>query len=189
MRHFLYKSRSSAQFTSPTYAPCYNLPENKKRLNSVYLNIQNRFLSTSQPLKLVHHTSKYEIVLGWLTQSFELYATFAPMTSKLKVITAVNKLLRWIKKEEDKMFILSAPTFWRWKSIMMQSELWYYSVIYDLDYYIDSICCLTLCTQLQRECEHPNDAKIRWVVRRIPRYILMNEECSNGSWWKVCEVT
>jgi len=111
MRHFLYKSRSSAQFTSPTYAPCYNLPENKKRLNSVYLNIQNRFLSTSQPLKLVHHTSKYEIVLGWLTQSFELYATFGPMTSKLKVITAVNKLLRWIKKEEDKMFILSAPTF------------------------------------------------------------------------------
>ena len=50
-------------------------------------------------------------MLGWLTQSFELYAVFSPTTSKLKVITAVNKLLRWIKKDEDKMFILSAPTF------------------------------------------------------------------------------
>ena len=111
MRHFLYKSRTSAQFTSPTFAPSYKIVEHKRRLESVYLAIQNRFLSSSQPLKLSHHSTKHEIVLGWLTQSFELYATFSPTTTKLKVITAVNKLLRWIKKEEDKMFILSAPTF------------------------------------------------------------------------------
>ena len=111
MRHFLYKSRTSAQFTSPVYAPCYNLPEARRRLGGVYLAIQNRFLSASQPLKLVHHCSRHEVVLGWLTQSFELYATFSPTTSKLAVITSVNKLLRWVKKEEEKMFILSAPTF------------------------------------------------------------------------------
>ena len=111
MRHFLYKSRTTAQFTSPTYNPCYCLPENKKRLDSIYLAVQNRFLSSSQPLKLCHYSTDDEVVLGWLTQSFELYSVFSPTTSKLKVITAVNKLLRWIKKEEDKMFILSAPTF------------------------------------------------------------------------------
>jgi len=111
MRHFLYKSRTTAQFTSPTYNPCYSLPENKKRLDSIYLAVQNRFLSSSQPLKLCHYSTNEEVVLGWLTQSFELYSVFSPTTSKLKVITAVNKLLRWIKKEEDKMFILSAPTF------------------------------------------------------------------------------
>merc|ERR1712241_634066 len=107
LRHFLYKSRTSAQFTSPVYAPCYNLPEARRRLGGVYLAIQNRFLSASQPLKLVHHCSRHEVVLGWLTQSFELYATFSPTTSKLAVITSVNKLLRWVKKEEEKMFILS----------------------------------------------------------------------------------
>ena len=111
MRHFLYKSRTSAQFTSPVFSPCYMLQENKKRLDSIYLSVQNRFLSLSQPLKLCHYSTQHEIVLGWLTQSFELYAVFAPTTSKLRVITAVNKLLRWIKKEESDRFILSAPTF------------------------------------------------------------------------------
>ena len=111
MRHFLYKSRTSAQFTSPIYSPCYMLPESKKRLDGIYLSVQNRFLSLSQPLKLCHYATQHEIVLGWLTQSFELYAVFAPTTSKLRIITAVNKLLRWIKKEESDRFILSAPTF------------------------------------------------------------------------------
>ena len=111
MRHFLYKSRTSAQFTSPTYSPVYRLPENRARLDAVYLAIQNRFLSASQPLKLCHLASCHEVTLGWLTQSFELYAAFSPTCSKLRVITAVNKLLRWIKNGENKMFILSAPTF------------------------------------------------------------------------------
>jgi hypothetical protein len=52
-----------------------------------------------------------EAVLGWLTQTFELYAVLAPHVSKLTVITAVNKLLRWVKKEEERLFILTAPSF------------------------------------------------------------------------------
>jgi len=111
VRHFLYKSRTSAQFTSPLFSPCYQYESDKRRLNSLYLTMQNRFHSVSSPLKLAHYSNDNEIVLGWLTQAFELYAVFSPNTSKLGVITAVNKLLRWIKKEEEKMFILSAPTF------------------------------------------------------------------------------
>ena len=73
MRHFLYKSRTSAQFTSPVYAPCYNLPEARRRLGAIYLAIQNWFLSDSQPLKLVRHCSRHEMVLAWLTQSFPFF--------------------------------------------------------------------------------------------------------------------
>lgn len=112
MRHFLYKSRSSAQYISPLYSPCYLLEENRRRLDSVYLSIQSRLVSpASQQVKLCHHFTDQEVVLGWITQSFELYSAFSPLASKLKIITAVNKLLRWIKNEENKMFILSAPTF------------------------------------------------------------------------------
>jgi len=111
MRHFLYKSRTSAQFTSPLYSPCYQLEDDRRRLDSLYLSMQNRFHSVSLPLKLGHYSSQNETVLGWLTQAFELYAVFSPNMSKLGVITAVNKLLRWVKKEEEKMFILTAPTF------------------------------------------------------------------------------
>lgn len=111
MRHFLYKSRTSAQFTAPEFAVCYRSARERKRLCGVYLAMQNRFHSVSRPLKLVHQSTTQEVMLGWLTQAFELYAVFSPLQSKLSVITAVNKLLRWIKKEEERLFILTAPTF------------------------------------------------------------------------------
>ena len=112
MRHFLYKSRTSAQYISPVYSPCYQLGENRRRLDRVYLLLQSRLLSPAyQQVKLCHHQTEQEAVLGWITQSFELYSAFSPTATKLKIITAVNKLLRWIKIEENKMFILSAPTF------------------------------------------------------------------------------
>ena len=60
MRHFLYKSRTSAQFTSPDLSECYQVPENHQRLQRLYLTIQNRFLSLSQPLKLCHHSTEHE---------------------------------------------------------------------------------------------------------------------------------
>jgi hypothetical protein len=95
----------------PAYSACYSSADERERLNALYLSLQNRFHSASRPLKLCHLATSQEAVLGWLTQTFELYAVLAPHTSKLAVITAVNKLLRWVKKEEDRLFILTAPTF------------------------------------------------------------------------------
>lgn len=46
-----------------------------------------------------------------LTQGFELYAVFGPLVTKPVAIAAINKLLRWIKKEEEHLFILSSVTF------------------------------------------------------------------------------
>lgn len=46
-----------------------------------------------------------------VTTGYELYVTFEPTVDKNLVITLVNKLLSWIKKEEDQLFILNAPTF------------------------------------------------------------------------------
>jgi len=45
------------------------------------------------------------------TSTFELYVTFEPLVSKPIAMNAVNKLLKWIKKEEDRLFILNSPTF------------------------------------------------------------------------------
>ena len=73
MRHFLYKSRTSAQFTSPEFAVCYQTEEERRRLCGVYLALQNRFHSVSRPLKLLHFATSHEIVLGWLTQVAEIH--------------------------------------------------------------------------------------------------------------------
>lgn len=46
-----------------------------------------------------------------MTAGYELYVVFEPTIDKGVVITLVNKLLGWIKKEEELLFILNAPTF------------------------------------------------------------------------------
>jgi hypothetical protein len=53
----------------------------------------------------------YDFFFLQVTSGFELYVTFEPLVTKHSAINAVNKLLSWIKKEEDRLFILKAPTF------------------------------------------------------------------------------
>ena len=49
--------------------------------------------------------------LSQVTSGFELYAVFGPLVTKPVAINSVNKLLKWVKKEEDRLFIMSSPTF------------------------------------------------------------------------------
>ncbi len=62
-------------------------------------------------LRILFHSGKHETVLGWMTAGFELYAVFEPLVTKPVIINAVNQLLKWIRKEEDRLFILNSPTF------------------------------------------------------------------------------
>lgn len=111
LRHFLYKSRSTAQFTSPEIEAPYLKPEEQERLFGLYLYLHHRIHMTDRPLKILYHVGQHETLLGWLTQGFELYAVFGPLVTKPVAIAAINKLLRWIKKEEEHLFILSSVTF------------------------------------------------------------------------------
>jgi len=45
-----------------------------------------------------------------ITSGFELYAVFSPLVSKPTAIASTSQLLRWIKKEEDRLFIMNSPT-------------------------------------------------------------------------------
>jgi hypothetical protein len=42
---------------------------------------------------------------------FNSYATFGPLDTLPNVITGCNQLLRWIKQEETKVFVLDSPVF------------------------------------------------------------------------------
>lgn len=46
-----------------------------------------------------------------VTKDFELYAALEPLVTKQNAIVYINKLLRWIKSDENRLFILSSPTF------------------------------------------------------------------------------
>lgn len=108
--HFLYKAKSLGQFTEPAYDTPYSSTEERERLFNLYQCIYSRMHSQQRPLKILFHVGKYEAILGWVTTGFEMYATFSPMISKSAAISGINKLLRWIKREEDRLFIVNSHT-------------------------------------------------------------------------------
>ncbi|OWF35302.1 vacuolar fusion protein MON1 homolog A-like [Mizuhopecten yessoensis] len=111
LRHFLYKSRHMAQFTSPELEAPYLSETEQERLCGLYFYLHHRIHTSARPLKILYTVGPHETLLGWVTQSFELYAVFGPLVTKVAAIQAINKLLRWVKREEDRLFIPNHVTF------------------------------------------------------------------------------
>ncbi|CAL8338958.1 unnamed protein product [Lota lota] len=118
LRHFMYKPfdvpdnhRQLTQFTSPEMEAPYSSDEEKMRLLDLYRYMHSRIHSSSRPLKLIYHVAERETLLAWVTSKFELYTCFSPLVTKACAITAITKLLRWIKKEEDRLFIRYPPKY------------------------------------------------------------------------------
>ncbi|KAF9409978.1 Vacuolar fusion protein mon1b [Podila epigama] len=111
LRHFLYKSRTNVQFTMPEVTEPYTSLAARKRLMRQYQHMNERMHRKTRPLKLLFHIGEFETMLGWATSSFELYAAFGPMVSKSAVVLMSNKLLKWIRKQEDSLLILNSPSF------------------------------------------------------------------------------
>ncbi|XP_067288317.1 vacuolar fusion protein MON1 homolog B [Pseudorasbora parva] len=118
LRHFMYKPfdvpdnyRQLTQFTSPEMEAPYGSEEERMRLLDLYRDMHGRIHSTSRPLKLIYHVAERETLLAWVTSKFELYTCFSPLVTKTCAINAITKLLRWIKKEEDRLFIRYPPKY------------------------------------------------------------------------------
>ncbi|XP_048003391.1 protein SAND isoform X2 [Leguminivora glycinivorella] len=131
IRHFMYKCKSTAQlFTSDPISidrlQDYRLRHKEggdvvkeRRLTKMseidYVRNYRKFCShihcTSTPAKLIFRSNSQDTILAWITNGFELYVTFDPLMDKDQAIKAVDRLLRWIKREEQRIFIMNAPTF------------------------------------------------------------------------------
>ena len=68
IRHFLYKSRSSAQYTSPDYSAPYSTPVEQDRLFLMYQFIHSRMHSQARPVKILFHVGQAETILGWVSR-------------------------------------------------------------------------------------------------------------------------
>ncbi|XP_039745303.1 protein SAND [Pararge aegeria] len=130
IRHFMYKCKSTAQlFTSDPISldrlQDYRLRHKEggdimvKKIEKLsdmdYVRNYRRFCSqihcSSTPAKLIFRSNSDDTVLAWVTNGFELYVTFDPLMEKDQAIRAVDRLLHWIKREEERIFIMHAPTF------------------------------------------------------------------------------
>lgn len=111
LRHFLYVSKTTVQFTTPQWEAPYTTSKEQRRLFRLYQHAHSRAAVRARPRKVYFLAGTHEVVMAWNTGSFELYATFAPLVAKETAISALNLLLRWIKKEEQSLFILNSLVF------------------------------------------------------------------------------
>ncbi|KAH7885260.1 DUF254-domain-containing protein [Phlebopus sp. FC_14] len=114
LRHFVYKSRAHVQITFPQFEDPYDVPDEKRRIITLYQTVYDAIHAKSGqtgPLKLQYIRTEMEIVMGWITQPFELYIVLSPRLPKTAVINAANAVTRWLKKQEAQLFIRDAPVF------------------------------------------------------------------------------
>ncbi|XP_077294015.1 vacuolar fusion protein MON1 homolog [Arctopsyche grandis] len=76
-----------------------------------YRKVCGQMHRSARPVNLIYRLNSQSTILSWVSVGFELYMTFDPLVDKITAIGAVDRLLKWIKKEEDKIFITNAPTF------------------------------------------------------------------------------
>ena len=76
LRHFLYKSRSTAQFTSPEVEAPYLRAEEQERLFGLYLYLHHRIHMTDRPLKILYYVGQHETLLGWASRLVVLLIPF-----------------------------------------------------------------------------------------------------------------
>ncbi|KAF8339621.1 trafficking protein Mon1-domain-containing protein [Cantharellus anzutake] len=116
LQHFLYKSRPHVQLTMPAWRAPYDQPDDRKRLITLYQKVHDALWARSGQahglLKLQLLRTNKEVVMGWVTQQFEVIVTLVPAdVPKALVVSAANGVTRWVKKEEGKLFIRDAPVF------------------------------------------------------------------------------
>lgn len=111
LRHFIYKSKSSGLYTSPELPVPYLAEEEQERLMGLYQYLHSRVHHPKRQLHSIYHCGERENLLAWVTSGFELYLCFSPLGTKALAMTAITKLLKWIRKEEDRLFILNPQTY------------------------------------------------------------------------------
>lgn len=66
IKHFLYKSKTTAQFTGSEYITPYKDEASQERLQNIYLFLQGQLHAASRTAKLIYYTGKYENVFSWV---------------------------------------------------------------------------------------------------------------------------
>jgi hypothetical protein len=111
LRHFLYKSRGNVQFTMPSFAPHYHGLVARRELMSLYGQLHESVHSRTSHLKVQHVVTASATALAWETPLFELYCVAGPGVSRAMLAVGANRVVRWIQREEERVFIIGGAVF------------------------------------------------------------------------------
>ncbi|KAK5559778.1 Vacuolar fusion protein mon1 [Exophiala xenobiotica] len=111
LRHFLYKSRGNVQFFMPSYSPSFETLKQRRRLMSLYHKLHAAVHAKHAAVKVVHSISTTATALAWVTPMFELYCVAGPSASRNALAQSANKVVQWIQREEERVFIIGGAVF------------------------------------------------------------------------------
>ncbi|KAK8226165.1 trafficking protein Mon1-domain-containing protein [Phyllosticta capitalensis] len=116
LRHFLYKSRSHVQFTMPSYSPTFESALDRRRLINIYTPLHTTLhtrpaSSAAASAKIIHSSTTHATAIAWSTPRFELYGVAPGATSRAALAQAVGRVVQWVKREEERVFIVGGGVF------------------------------------------------------------------------------
>lgn len=111
LRHFLYKSRGNVQFVMPSFEPHFGGFVARRKLMSLYSQLHDSIHSRTAHLKVQHSISNNATALVWETPLFELYCVAGPNTSRAALAQGANRIVQWIRREEERVFIIGGAVF------------------------------------------------------------------------------
>ncbi|KAF2731079.1 DUF254-domain-containing protein [Polyplosphaeria fusca] len=111
LRHFLYKSRGNVQFCMPKFRPYFGGGAERRRLMDLYGRLHARLHNKPTSVNICHETATTNISLAWATPLFELYCVAPGTTSRAALAQAANKVVQWVRREEERVFIIGGAVF------------------------------------------------------------------------------
>jgi vacuolar fusion protein MON1 len=111
LKHFLYKSRGNVQFTMPSFEPHFHGLVARRKLMSLYHNLHENIHSRTAHLKVQHTIAYDSTALAWETPLFEMYCVAGPSASRAALVQGANKVVSWIRREEERVFIIGGAVF------------------------------------------------------------------------------
>lgn len=81
------------------------------RLMTLYHNLHASTHAKHSHLKVLHCVSRDSISLAWTTPLFEFYCIAGPNASRAGLAQGANKVIQWVKREEERVFIIGGAVF------------------------------------------------------------------------------
>ncbi|KAH0032290.1 DUF254-domain-containing protein, partial [Aureobasidium melanogenum] len=109
--HFIYKSRPNVQFFTPSFHPHFTSLVPHRRLVSLYSALHTAVHNKTAHLKVHHACAKDAVALGWETKEYEFYGVAGAGTSREAVAKAAQEVVKWVRREEERVFIIGGAVF------------------------------------------------------------------------------
>eukprot|EP01130_Rhizamoeba_saxonica_P006409 TRINITY_DN2556_c0_g1_i2.p1 TRINITY_DN2556_c0_g1~~TRINITY_DN2556_c0_g1_i2.p1 ORF type:complete len:373 (+),score=47.24 TRINITY_DN2556_c0_g1_i2:273-1391(+) len=109
--HFIYRSLTKNQMTSPEFSPPFDRPNWKEKILQIYDQTLESVHTLSDSHKLYFRNGLREKTIYWKHSAFELCVICVPFLTKEEIHLRCKQILKWISNEEINLFNQSIPVW------------------------------------------------------------------------------